>query len=575
MPERDVAEPPREGVPTQQLILASSVSGGGLLRVFGSRVFLAVALPLEGSWTVGRAPGCDVLIDDDSVSRVHAVLHFGAEVEIEDVGSSNGTRLSGVEVPRGDRVVLRPGQLAELGAVVISIEREASMGPRRVWDRETFGARLAQDCATRAGFAVARVRIHREIPPAMAEAALLQSIGAHDLVTSPAAEHYDVLLVDRDEEALQIWLRAVATLLHRIAGTPEVAIARFPEHGRSPATLLEYLGGVLDGRLASATARGPSAQVVIKDEAMLAIHRLIERVAASDITVLLTGETGVGKEVLAEQIHQASPRRAQPLVRLNCAALPEQLLESELFGHERGAFTGATHAKHGLFEAAAGGTVLLDEIGEMSLPIQAKLLRVLDERKVWPVGALRPRPIDVRFIAATNRNLEEEVAEGRFRQDLFFRLRGVQLAVPPLRERRGEILPLARLFVERAAGTLRISAPTLTGDAEKALERHPWPGNIRELRNVIDRAVLLAGDTIGPRELELDHVRALGSSIRLEAPGEDLDGEIAALERDRILEMLERCGGNQSEAARRLGMSRSKLIARLDRYGAPRPRKPG
>ena len=301
------------------------------------------------------------------------------------------------------------------------------------------------------------------------------------------------------------------------------------------------------------------------------VRQLVERIAPGRISVLLLGESGVGKEVTAESIHKLSARATGPYVTLNCAALSETLLESELFGHERGAFTGAVQAKQGLLEAASGGTAFLDEIGELPASLQVKLLRVVEERKVRRVGAIEPIDIDVRFIAATNRDLEAEVAAGNFRQDLYYRLAGASVRIPPLRERRGEIEPLAETFLEEAAADLGRPAPSLSSAARRWLRRHDWPGNVRELRNVIERAVLLAA---GPT-VELEHLP--GGGVEPTDPPQtmkaEIQQEVEAIEKQRILEALEACAGNQTRAAAMLGMSRRAFINRLDAYNIPRPRK--
>jgi len=320
-------------------------------------------------------------------------------------------------------------------------------------------------------------------------------------------------------------------------------------------------------------ARPSTVIPVVEDAGMRALYALAEKVAASPLTVLILGETGVGKEILAETVHRRSPRAAAPFLRLNCAALSESLLESELFGHEAGAFTGAIRAKQGLLHAADGGTVFLDEVGELPLGFQVKLLRVLEDRKVTRVGGLKPFKIDVRFIAATNRDLEAEVKRGAFRQDLFFRLNGVTLVVPPLRERPGEIRGLAEMFIARGADQLGRRPPRLSPAALARLERHPWPGNIRELRNAIERAVVLCGDELTDEHLPPSEAAARPPAAAPSEPAPPLRGEIEALERQRILDMLARCGGNQTEAARQLGISRRTMVSRLGDYGVPRPRK--
>jgi DNA-binding NtrC family response regulator len=326
----------------------------------------------------------------------------------------------------------------------------------------------------------------------------------------------------------------------------------------------------------------PRASLVIADPAMRALFGQIERIARAPISVLILGETGVGKEIIAEQIHEQSGRRGR-FVALSCAALTESLLESELFGHEKGSFTGALHTKEGLFEAAEGGTVFLDEVGELPLSTQVKLLRVLEDRKVMRVGGRSERSIDVRFVSATNRDIESDSTQGGFRQDLYFRLNGITLHVPALRDRRADIAPLARAFTS-AASRVRGQgrAVDLSPAAVTALESYAWPGNIRELRNVIERAALLCdGSWIEPEHLpsKLTAVSPTplppSESQTMPAldPRAQLLGEIERLDRERIVDALARCGGNQTHAAELLGMSRRTLVTRLQSYDLPRPRK--
>jgi transcriptional regulator with AAA-type ATPase domain len=325
------------------------------------------------------------------------------------------------------------------------------------------------------------------------------------------------------------------------------------------------LGGVMLVVQAAPGSDAKSGPARLADP-MREIERVVKSIAAGSISVLLLGETGVGKEVTAERIHNLSPRAKKPFLRLNCGSLSESLLESELFGHKKGAFTGATEAKRGLFETADGGTVFLDEVGELAAGLQVKLLRVLEDRQVLAVGALQPRAIDVRFISATNRALEVEVARGTFRADLFYRLNGVSLTIPPLRERTGEIEELVRRFVPEAASRAGLPVPPAISDEAMALLRgYGWPGNIRELKNVVERAVLLAGGVIGPEQLQLP-VTASTTALPPLAP-EQLN------ERQRIVDALAACAGSQTKAAQRLGISRSTLVARIIEYGIPRPRK--
>jgi DNA-binding NtrC family response regulator len=292
------------------------------------------------------------------------------------------------------------------------------------------------------------------------------------------------------------------------------------------------------------------------------------------MSVLILGETGVGKEVIAEAIHARSARFAGPLVKINCASLPEHLLESELFGHEKGAVAGADKRKIGLFEAGAGGSIYLDEIGEMAPALQAKMLRVLERKLITRIGGADEISVDVRIIAATHRDLETEVREGRFREDLYFRLAGFTLAVPPLRDRLEEIVPLAQHFARRVAEELGQPAPQLSDDAQLALRSHDWPGNVRELRNAVERAVVVqTSGTITAEDLP-ERVCDAGRRARPLPDGsirDHLRDQLADLERAAIVEALEQFGGNQTRTAQRLGISRRALIYKMERLGLKPP----
>src|SRR5918911_2261807 len=298
----------------------------------------------------------------------------------------------------------------------------------------------------------------------------------------------------------------------------------------------------------------------------LELLRLAETVAPTESTVLVTGESGTGKEVVARWIHERSARAPGAFLSVNCGALPEGLLESELFGHVRGSFTGAVKDKQGLFAAAAGGTFFLDEIGETTPATQVKLLRVLQHREVIRVGATEPEPIDTRLIAATNRDLEEEIKRGTFRSDLFYRLNVIALHLPPLRQRREDIPLLAEYFLQRAAQMRGESAKVLAPDALEVLQEYGWPGNVRELENALERAVILTtGDTIG--------VPALPQRIT-ERKAEPLVADrsppnptLEAIERAYILWVLQSEGGNKTRAAEALGIDPSTLYRKLSRYG--------
>jgi DNA-binding NtrC family response regulator len=334
----------------------------------------------------------------------------------------------------------------------------------------------------------------------------------------------------------------------------------------------ETLRGVLAGMLQrgrvraieSEAAPDPRASLVGSTEAMRGVQKVVGLAADSDATVLLQGETGSGKEVVARALHAHGRRRSKPFVPVNCAAIPADLLESELFGHVRGAFTGATADRAGAFREADGGTLFLDEVGDMPPAMQAKILRVLQDRIVTPVGG-RPARVEVRVVAATHRDLPAMVAAGTFRQDLYYRLAVVPIAMPPLRERLADIIPLAEHFLALGAGgatRLRLSA-----EAAARLLRHPWPGNVRELRNVVERAaVLVRGPVIDAGDLDLPEPFAAAGPAPDWLDG-DLPAAVARLEAAMIRRALAEAGGNRARAARRLGIQRQLLYAKIERHG--------
>ncbi|MBK9089968.1 MAG: sigma-54-dependent Fis family transcriptional regulator [Holophagales bacterium] len=298
---------------------------------------------------------------------------------------------------------------------------------------------------------------------------------------------------------------------------------------------------------------------VTQDPSTKELLELVDRVAARDITVLVTGESGTGKELIARRLHARSPRAKGPFVAVNAAALPETLAESELFGADKGAFTGAEQARVGRFEEANGGTIFLDEVGELPAPLQGKLLRVLEERVVRRLGGARDLPVDVRLVAATNRDLSVDSEAGAFRQDLYFRLAVVVVNLSPLRERPLDVPLLARHFVDRLSARHRVPVPELTGEALETLAAHPWPGNVRELRNVLERAVVVrGGEPIRAADLALTHAGPAGSSPSLDR---------SHREREALLAALRRTGGRRDEAARLLGISVRTLYYRLKQWG--------
>jgi two-component system NtrC family response regulator len=344
--------------------------------------------------------------------------------------------------------------------------------------------------------------------------------------------------------------------------------------------LLHRIGQVLDRRrlleenreLREALRERHRVEGIVGESGrMQEVLSLVRRVAPSDATVLIRGESGTGKELIAQAIHHASPRAAGPLVRVNAAALPEGLLESELFGHEKGAFTGAVAARRGRFEAAHGGTLFLDEIGDLPLHLQVKLLRALQEREIERLGASRPIPVDVRLLAATHRDLEALVRRGAFRDDLYYRINVVTIAVPPLRERREDIPPLLDHFVTKFGGANAKTIRGLTREARDALLRYDYPGNVRELENLVERAVVLTrDDVIGLGDLPLP----VTGGDKPDGGTASLPAALEGLERRLIREALETSGGVQTRAAETLGISERVLRYKLQKYGLNGPERP-
>jgi DNA-binding NtrC family response regulator len=539
-------------------------------------------LPELGEVTIGRSHAVEIYVDDPLVSRRHAIVSATPKVAIRDLGSSNGTRVGGVPLSPGETRELAVGDVVMLGSAALLVQRgTARARSRRFWDREHFEERLREECARSEGadhpFAVACLHVGRDAPQLRVRQLLADALRTSDVVGEYGRVVYAILIV----EAVRARGDALCHQITRALAAQDITarwdVAYFPRDGR---TAEELLARAQVATLEPGT-RGHERRLAA-DPATQELLGVAERIAAGDINVLITGETGVGKEVMSEEIHRRSARAAGPFLRLNCAALSESLLESELFGHERGAFTSAVAVKPGLLESANGGTVLLDEIGELPMTMQVKLLRVIEEKRVRRVGAVKAHPLDVRFLAATNRDLEEHASRGLFRWDLYYRLAGATLKIPPLRERPGDIEPLVRAFLAEAVRHVGGRIPEISPEAMAQLIAYRWPGNIRELRHVIERAVLLAGGApVTPAHLPFEAT----SSAQPARPGAATAAPATAApagtgaepapddEAQAILDVLAACGGNQSRAAKQLGMSRGALIRRLVRYGITRPRK--
>jgi DNA-binding NtrC family response regulator len=552
------------------------------------RVVLVVASPSETrvieldagrSLTMGRGDPADIRIADPSLSRAHASLQrTGDAVTVADLGSRNGTVVFGKRI---ETAVLRGGDTAVLGKVTVSVQvlAPAAAAVLGLANYDTVLGELDDEWArardARRPVSVVLLRplgkaaVGDYASACVAGLGPLHRVGIHDpqslLVLVPGADSAAAAGKARE------WIQLARDRARLVCG-----VAAYPESGVTPEQLVS--GALRAARRASAgdpiviapalasvlaDVDRPAALAVVRVSAkMVELDRLVRRIAAGKIPVLVLGETGTGKEVVARDLHAQGPRHAGPLKIVNCAAIPQNLVESVLFGYVKGAFTGAERAKAGVLEEANGGTVLFDEVGELPPAAQAALLRALDSGHVCPVGSSVEVSLDVRVVAMTHRNLDEMVEKGTFRLDLLHRLNAFILEIPPLRDRPDEIAPLAACFVERLAGHYGGQVRRVSPEALAILERYRWPGNVRELRNVIERALTLAtGDAIQPDDLPA-HLTRLP-----EAPGRGLDLRAKVLEHETevIRKALEQTGGHQARAARLLNIPLRTLERKLQK----------
>jgi DNA-binding NtrC family response regulator len=570
------------------------VIGGYRVLVYRKAGFSEHHLRDGAELTFGRASDCSVCLSDSGVSRHHASVRLvSGDLEFFDLGSRNGSFVDGVKLEGNIARRINPNSVVRIGSAVLVFEpTESPKSQQWCFDRVVFeettetllaaaraGGRRAGVIELRWQTPPPRSTTAEQAPPAELEPIFARIVGGQGLIGAFDSGRLLLFLSDTDPQHFGQCMALVRSLCDQHRLSVEVRGA-----SSTDATTIYKL-------LTQATAERAVGLVppVIFQGVLGSVEALLAKLHASDSPVLVVGETGVGKDVLARTIHARSRRQNKPFLALNCAAINEALFESELFGHERGAFTGAAQAKIGLLESAQGGSVFLDEVGEMPLGLQAKMLRVIESREVFRVGALVPKPIDVRFLFATNRDLHREIESRRFRSDLFFRIATITLTVPALRERVEEIIPLAEHFIESSARQLGRAAPRLTPQATSLLREHAWPGNVRELKNVIDLAVVVSdGPWLRPSDLHIERYVPVAAGLESSATKDDaawpyrsglIDKGTAGYtekektERERILNALERSLWNQSAAAKLLGMPRRTLVKRLAQYGVPRPRK--
>jgi two-component system, NtrC family, response regulator AtoC len=555
--------------------------------VFAADSSRMVELPAAGEVRIGRGADAELQIAEVGVSRHHARLRTDDDgAVLIDEGSQNGTRVN------GERVVgarpLASGDAIAIGATTLLYHASApAPQPARVLEPAAFRQRLDQElaraCAYHRAVTVAVASLGRADRPRLA-LALARQLRPLDVAGWGGAHHLLVLMPEVGADDAAHAAAALLAIVEPIAAPARVGFATCPADGIDGDTLIE---AARSSALAAPAATAVAAtrafrtlaigerEVIVADPAMIRHYELIERLARASLTVLVCGETGTGKDVAARALHAWSARRAAPLVAINCAAISDTLFESELFGHARGAFTGAVEAKPGLLERADGGTVFLDEVGELSAAAQAKLLRALEHKRVTRIGEAREREIDIRLVAATNRDLAAEIAAGRFRQDLYFRLSVARIWVPPLRDRPREIAILARQLLAQACARAGAATKTLSEDALRRLSLHPWPGNVRELMNLMERAaaiveapVVEAWDLDGLDEApagDADAPREPGAAARPAL--RPIDQEVRALERAHMAAALQATGGHQRRAAALISMPLRTFQTKAKQFG--------
>lgn len=582
---------------TDEHLATNTVQPEGRLRVSPASLLVVegatsrrLTLPRNGTLLAGRDAEADLQLESPSVSRRHAELfvHEGS-LRVMDLESHNGTRVNG-ELLTGPRTLVS-GDLLMLGEVELLYRSAGERGAtRRILEWVALQARLEVEverarALERPLSVVVLARSRAEVLNRPTEV-LDRTLSALDVVGLGPHGATVVVLPERDPEAGLELAELLVSRLARHGPAVGAGLATLPVDGCDAASVLAAAEAsalvAAPGEVCVASRTVQEAilgerRVLVADPAMVRLYDLIRRLAASDLPVLISGETGVGKENAAWAVHWHSKRSAGPFVSVNCAALTESLVESELFGHERGAFTGADKAKDGRLQAAAGGTLFLDEVGELPLGIQAKLLRVLETRRVTRVGGTSELAVDLRIVAATNRDLQAEVEAGRFRRDLFFRLGAAVVVLPPLRDRPVEITLLARRFLEQACAHLPRGSLTLTTPTLLRLQAWDWPGNVRELRNLMEFcAATVLGDEVEPWHLpdtmvQVEREPDEGASGEPDPaplrPMRPLVDQQRDFERQLLLEALGRTDGVRTRAAQLLGLPLRTFKYKLKQHG--------
>jgi two-component system, NtrC family, response regulator AtoC len=572
-------------VPDATISLAArDGSDGAYLLIVEGATSAMLPLPREGTLTIGRAEDCDVRLNDAACSRRQARLHLrDGAVTLEDLGSHNGTLVNG-EPLVGSRLLVCDDIVA-VGPVKLVVHATGSARPTAAFDGPALRERLIHEVERAVSYerplSVAAIAVDSPAARDALLAELLPSLRPVDIAGRVDDRHVVIVMPELRPAAAR---NAASRFTAAVAGAPlRIGLAHCPGDGCRAEPLLAAAreaappsGGIREAADCVTELQLDGGTALVADPAMMQLYELLRRLAQSELTILINGETGAGKENAARAVHVWSRRARAPFVAINCASLPEALVESELFGYEKGAFSGAAAAKPGRLESAAGGTLFLDEVGELSLAAQAKLLRALETRRATRLGALKDVALDLRVVADTNRDLVAAVKAGHFREDLYFRLSGAKISLPPLRDRPRELALLARSFLDRAAGEAGRAAPLLSAAAMAALARHPWPGNVRELKNEMEfLAATVTDSTVEPWHLS-ERLATAADPAAASAPDgktpvqtrfRPIADELRELERRRMQEALDAAGGVQKRAAELIGMPARTFTMKFKQYG--------